>query len=170
MQPYKFSHTLQHVGWQALQLNHLCWTTEFVLPLHPLSQSSVDVVSINSVQINNTTFICQVTLAIRLWLLVRVRLSIWISQSKWYCTPVPDVHAQLALKFAFSALMLLVGWQEEHPACKYWVVRYWHGYLSGVRCKLFACGPADATATPSSLAAVKARIVYHSSAGLPRLS
>jgi len=21
-------------------------------------------------------------------------------------------------QFAFSALMLLVGWQEEHPACK----------------------------------------------------
>ena len=21
--------------------------------------------------------------------------------------------------------MLLVGWQEGHPACKYWVVRYW---------------------------------------------
>jgi len=32
---------------------------------------------------------------------------------------------------AFSALMLLVGQQEGHPACKNWVVRYWHGYLSG---------------------------------------
>ena len=31
---------------------------------------------------------------------------------------------------AFSALTLLVGRQEEHPACKNWVVRYWHGYLS----------------------------------------
>jgi len=38
-----------------------------------------------------------------------------------------------------------VGWRQEgHPACKNWVVRYWRGYLSGTRCKLFAYGPADA--------------------------
>jgi len=24
----------------------------------------------------------------------------------------------------------VVWWQEWHPACKNWVVRYWHGYLS----------------------------------------
>jgi len=53
---------------------------------------------------------------------------------------------------------------------KNWVVRYWHGYLSGVRCNWFAYGPADATATPSSLAPVKSRMVYLSGAGLPRLS
>jgi len=34
--------------------------------------------------------------------------------------------------------------QEGHPACKKLV--YWHGYLSGVRCRL-AYGPTDATAT-----------------------
>ena len=34
--------------------------------------------------------------------------------------------------FAFSVLMLFVGWQEEHPACKSWVVRFWHDYLSGL--------------------------------------
>ena len=38
--------------------------------------------------------------------------------------------------FAFSALTLLVGWQEGHPACKNWVVRCWLGYLSGARCRL----------------------------------
>ena len=68
--------------------------------------------------------------------------------------------------FAFSALMPLVG----HPACKNWVVGYWHGYLSRARCKWFAYGPADAIATPSSLAPVKSRMVYLSDAGLPRLS
>ena len=68
---------------------------------------------------------------------------------------------------AFSALMLLAGWQEGHLAQ---VVRYWHGCLSGVRCKWFAYGPADATATPSSLAPVKSRMVYLSGAGLARLS
>jgi len=34
---------------------------------------------------------------------------------------------------------------------------------------LFACGPADATATPSFLATVKSRVVYLSGAGLHRL-
>jgi len=48
---------------------------------------------------------------------------------------------------AFSALTLLVGRQEGHPACeKNSVVGYWHGYLSGARCKI-AYGQADATAT-----------------------
>jgi len=42
---------------------------------------------------------------------------------------------------AFSALTLLVGWQEGHLACKKCVVGYWHGYLSGARCRL-AYGPA----------------------------
>jgi len=69
---------------------------------------------------------------------------------------------------AFSALTLLVGRQEGHPACKNWVVRYWRGYLSGVRCKWFAYGLADATATPSSLAPVKSTVVYLS--GLVYLS
>ena len=46
----------------------------------------------------------------------------------------------------FSALTLLVGWQEGHPACKNWVVGCWRGCLSGARCRL-AYGPADATAT-----------------------
>ena len=49
-------------------------------------------------------------------------------------------------EFAFSALTLLVGRQEGHPARKNWVVRCWCGYLSGARCRL-AYGPADATAT-----------------------
>jgi len=71
---------------------------------------------------------------------------------------------------AFSALTLLVGRQEGHPACKNRVVRYWHGYLSGARCRWFAHGPADATVTPSSLARVKSSIVYLSAAGLRRLS
>jgi len=47
---------------------------------------------------------------------------------------------------AFSALTLLVGRQEGHPACKNRVVGYWHSYLSGARCR-HAYGPADATAT-----------------------
>jgi len=45
-------------------------------------------------------------------------------------------------------LTLLVGRQEEYPACKNWVMRCWCGYLSGGRWRLFAYGPADATAIP----------------------
>jgi len=56
--------------------------------------------------------------------------------------------------FPFSALTLLVGRQEGHPACKNWVVGCWCGYL----CRL-ASDPADATATHLSLASVKSRLV-----------
>jgi len=55
--------------------------------------------------------------------------------------------------------MLLAGRQERHLTCKNWIVGCWHSYLSGVRCKWFACGPANATATPSSLASLKSRMV-----------
>ena len=34
----------------------------------------------------------------------------------------------------FSALTLLVGWQEGHPACKKVSGGYWCGYLSMERC------------------------------------
>ena len=53
---------------------------------------------------------------------------------------------------SFIALTLLVGRQEDNLACKNWVVRYWHDYLSEASCKWFAYGPDDASATPSSLA------------------
>jgi len=57
-----------------------------------------------------------------------------------------SVLEHMGLIFAFSALMLLIGWQVGHLACKNWVVRCWHGCLSGARCR-FAYGPADTTAT-----------------------
>jgi len=45
---------------------------------------------------------------------------------------------------------MLVEHQEKHPACKKLSdeVLVW---LTAAKCKLFAYGPADATATPSSL-------------------
>ena len=46
---------------------------------------------------------------------------------------------------AFSALTLLVGWQEGHPACKK-LSGGMLACLSGMRCRL-AYSPADATAT-----------------------
>jgi len=47
---------------------------------------------------------------------------------------------------AFSALTLLVGRQEGHPACKNLSGGVLACYLSGARCRL-AYGPADASAT-----------------------
>jgi len=96
----------------------------------------------------------------------------WKKSPKWQMLQMARATACFcALTTAFSALTVLVGWQEGLPACKNWVVRYWRGYLSGVRCKwFFAYGPADTTATPLSLAPVKSWMVYFSGAGLPRLS
>ena len=59
---------------------------------------------------------------------------------------------------AFSALTLLVGRQEGHPACKNWVVGCWRGYLSGARCRL-ALWPSWCHCHPLSLASVKSRLV-----------
>ena len=58
--------------------------------------------------------------------------------------PQFQTHDQMDI-FSFSALMLLVGRQEGHPACK----KLSGGmlvWLSGMRCRL-AHGPADATNT-----------------------
>ena len=52
---------------------------------------------------------------------------------------------------AFSALMLLVGCQEGHPPHKNLTDEVPAWLSSGAKCKLLACGSADATATPSCL-------------------
>ena len=68
-------------------------------------------------------------------------------QTSYYINcKMPNSFGCLVQKYAFSALTLLVGRQEGHPACKNWVVGCWRGYLSGARCRL-AHGSADATAT-----------------------
>jgi len=74
-------------------------------------------------------------------------------------------------KMSFSALTLLVGRQEEHPACKNWVTRCWCGYLSGLRCRLFVHGPTDATVIPKPhhlSPHLNPDWFYPSATGLPR--
>jgi len=74
---------------------------------------------------------------------------------------------------AFSALTLWVGRQEERPVCKHCMMRCWCGYLSGARCRLFAYGPADATAIPKPrhlLPHLNPDWFYFSGTVLPRLS
>jgi len=67
----------------------------------------------------------------------------------------------------FSALKLLPGYQEEHLNG---VIICWLGHLSRARCSEFVYGPADTTATLSSLASLKPRMAYPSGTVLPRLS
>jgi len=61
-------------------------------------------------------------------------------------------------KLAFRVLTLFVGRQESIWSIKNWVMRCCCGYLSGAKCKWFACGPANATATPPSLASLKSKM------------
>jgi len=80
--------------------------------------------------------------------------------------------ANKILSLSFSGLTLLVWRQEEQLACN---KLEWSGAgivicLSRVTIRWSAYGLADVTATPSSLASWKSRIVYHSGASLPRLS
>jgi len=56
------------------------------------------------------------------------------------------IYYYLKNTVAFSALMLFVGRQEWHTACKKLSGGCWHGYLSQARCR-FAYGTVDATAT-----------------------
>ena len=73
---------------------------------------------------------------------------------------------------AFSAFAFSAGW-EEHPACKHWQMRCWCGYLSAATCRLFAYGPADATASQNPhhlLPHLNPDWFYISGTGLPRLS
>jgi len=68
-------------------------------------------------------------------------------------------YVLISFKNAFSALTLLDGWQEEHPARKIlsdWMLE-WLSVWSKVQ--LFAYGPADTNVTPSSLASLKSRMV-----------
>ena len=63
-------------------------------------------------------------------------------------------------KLIYSVLSLWHRWlgvRKSIRLVKKWVMRCWRGYLSAARCKWFMYGPADATATPSSLASLKSR-------------
>jgi len=70
---------------------------------------------------------------------------------------------QVMMYYLFICLCFdTVGWASERASglLKNWVMRCWCGYLSEARCKWSAYGPADATATPSSLASLKFRMVF----------
>jgi len=66
----------------------------------------------------------------------------------WYLPSVPFTTSKLYLIFIYDQKKNLLSWiipklwvAGRHPACKNWVIRHWHGYLSGARCKWFAYSP-----------------------------
>jgi len=85
---------------------------------------------------------------------VSVCLSVCLSV---HC--MPNFSDMIQPLDALSTLICLIcrylvkfGRQEEHPACKNWVVGCCCGYLSGaIVCILFAYGPTDATATSNPI-------------------
>jgi len=83
-----------------------------------------------------------------------------------------NICCSTVLCFVVSALTLLVGHQEQHSACKNWVMGCCSGYLSGARCRLLAYGPAEAVAIPKPhylLPHLNPDWCYLSATGLPRL-
>ena len=75
--------------------------------------------------------------------------QLWLCLSSFSLAILP-LHFWSICKLVFCLQCFdTVGWASwRDPACKNWVMRCWCGCLSGVRCRLFAYGPADATAIP----------------------
>jgi len=100
-------------------------------------------------QINN--FITFDTLLLPLVPLHFLYIHFWQQGQKYLQFYMLHSYEQMSVRrltnrtFYFSALMLLVGRQEGHPACKK-LSGEMLGWLSGMRCRL-AYSPADATAT-----------------------
>ena len=74
---------------------------------------------------------------VRAGLCKRVLVQVLLCWTFW------NIWKHSECKLAFSTWHL-VGHQEEHPASKNWLIRCWHDYLSGAKCKWFAYGLTDA--------------------------
>jgi len=60
------------------------------------------------------------------------------------------VFTVASLKFWNIPSLLCHNWldvRKSIQAVRNWVMRCWRGFVSGVRCRWFAYGPSDATAT-----------------------
>jgi len=106
--------------------------------------------------------------------------SVWVQSWWWRSAEPPNAGVCLRWGTMFlyiyfhSAALRIYIYQARSPSLlwhcwlgvrksirpiKNWVMRCCLGYLSIVSCKWFAYGPADTTATPSSLASLKSRLV-----------
>jgi len=85
------------------------------------------------------------------------RSSRWaLAHIVWTCF---KMHTWLYESIHYEMEEKSISRQKSGRAVKNWVMRCWRDVLFGARCKWFAYGPADATATPSSLASLKFRLV-----------
>jgi len=75
-----------------------------------------------------------------------------VSQTLRSCTEgATSVRQGNPSRWALAHILVSSSFTDE--------LRCWRGYLSAARCKRFAHDPADASATPSSLASFKSRLV-----------
>ena len=95
-------------------------------------------------------------------------ISYGMESAHWGRTPVLS-HKYECINchdHAFSALMLLVGWQEGHPACKKsGGVLVWLSVWSEVQTCIW---PSGFHCHSLSLALIKSSLVYLSGTGSPR--
>ena len=81
-----------------------------------------------------------------------------VTATHWVCVCVCVCGHEITCIYYYFSFSSACGRKDIWPV-KNCVVGFWHGYLSGARCRLVYC-PADATATHSlSLASVKSRLV-----------
>jgi len=94
----------------------------------------------HSLSVCSHVFLCKMIMDVVLWTRVQVRSSFSFLSHRWLetllCMDNLIIIPTASHSNAFSALTMMVGRQEGHSACKNWVVRCWHGYLSGARCRL----------------------------------
>jgi len=162
-----------------------CWLTEVVLEKRPLNGCSVVVEPVSLLQ--QLWAVCTVLLESHIhssfsvagptaWNSLPVEFrhkftySLFCSHrktflfskfySQWHCV----LFAVFFVSLSYCQATLNVGWRA--PLAHdwlidwlNWVMRHRRGYLSGSRCKWSGYGPADATATPSSPASLKSRLV-----------
>ena len=74
----------------------------------------------------------------------------WYITHIWLCVTFwPGVHCRhFVYSYKLSAVPSVLWHLAGRQPVKNWVVRCWHDYLSGARCRL-ACGPANANTTHS---------------------
>jgi len=83
----------------------------------------------------------------------------------WTLLSANNCKCNFQLSWSFSALMLLVGQQKEHPACTNWVLGCWRGCLFGAGCK-FCIWPSWCHCHLLSRAPVNPDCCYPSGTGL----
>jgi len=97
--------------------------------------------------------------SVKVWILTTFRWTMVLMPALCTCNLSTDLYSTVyVLTFAFSALTLLVGWQEGHPACKKLSggVLAWLSVWSEVRTCI---RPSWCHCHSLSLASVKSRLV-----------